>query len=407
MRIDAPPRGTQGRGAMISVAEAVDRILALATPLGTEAVPLAQAAGRVMMAPVVATRAQPPFAASAMDGYAIAASEAQPGARLRVVGTARAGERFGAAVGPGAAVRIFTGAPLPDGTDHVVIQEDVDVDGDTITLREVGGTNVRPAGADFAAGARLEAPRRLRPVDLALMAAMNVAEVTVARRPEVALIATGDELVMPGSTPGPDQIIASNVFALKAMAEAEGARTRLLPIARDSLDSLETVLELAEGADVVVTIGGASVGDHDLVARATAARGFAPAFWKIAMRPGKPLMAGRIGGALMLGLPGNPVSAIVCGHVFLLPALRALQGLTDVAPRPVPARLGAAVAENGPRAHYMRATLRPGTPLPVATPYASQDSALLSLLAEAGALVIRPPHAPALPEGAEVDILPL
>ncbi len=392
---------------MIPVEEALERVLALSSPLGSEQVALAQAAGRVMTAPAVAARAQPPFPASAMDGYAMAASEARPGARLYVVGMARAGERFGAAVGPGAAVRIFTGAPMPEGTDHVVIQEDVDRAGDTITLREVGPANVRPAGADFAAGSRLEAPRRLRPVDLALLAAMNVGEVTVARRPEVALIATGDELVMPGTAPGPDQIVASNIFGLKAMAEAEGATVRLLPIARDRAKSLDTVLDLAEGADVIVTIGGASVGEHDLVAGALGARGFAPAFWKIAMRPGKPLMAGQLGGALMLGLPGNPVSAIVCGHLFLLPALRALQGLTEVAPQPVPARLGRAVVENGPRAHYMRATLRPGRPLPVATPFDSQDSAILSLLAEAGALVIRPPRAPALPEGAEVEVLPL
>ncbi|MGY6411260.1 MAG: molybdopterin molybdotransferase MoeA [Alkalilacustris sp.] len=392
---------------MIPVAEALERVLALATPLGSETVPLAQAAGRVMTAPAVALRGQPPFPASSMDGYAMAATDARPGARLRVVGTARAGARFGAALGPGTAVRIFTGAPLPEGADHVVIQENVEADGDRITLRAVGPSHVRPAGLDFAAGSRLDPPRRLRPVDLALLAAMNVAEVTVARRPEVALIATGDELVMPGTDPGPDQILASNIFALKAMVEAEGARTRLLPIARDSLDSLETVLGLAEDADVVVTIGGVSVGAHDLVAEAARARGLAQAFWKIAMRPGKPLMAGRMGEALMLGLPGNPVSALVCGHLFLLPALRALQGLDDVAPRPRPARLGCAVGENGPRAHYMRAALRPGTPLPVATPFENQDSALLGLLAQAGALVIRPPHAPALPEGAEVDILPL
>lgn len=392
---------------MIPVEEALARMLALIAPLDVEEVALAAGAGRVLRIAAVADRAQPPFACAAMDGYAMDAQAARPGARLRVAGVARAGERFDAAVAPGVAVRIFTGAPMPEGTDHVVIQEDVSADGDMITLHEVGAAHVRPLGADFPAGARMDPPRRLRPVDLALLAAMNVPRVGVSRRPEVALIATGDELVMPGARPGRDQITASNLYALSAMVEAEGARARILPIARDTLESLDTVLELATGADLIVTIGGASVGEHDLVVQAAAARGLDLSFWKIAMRPGKPLMAGRLGSALMLGLPGNPVSAIVCGHLFMLPALRALQGLSDVAPRPIAARLGSPVEANGPRAHYMRARLVADSPLPVVTPMASQDSARLALLAEAGALVIRPPLAPALPEGAEVTCLPL
>lgn len=392
---------------MIPVAEALARVLALCRPLPAEPVPLAEAAGRVMLEDARASRAQPPFAAAAMDGYALAAAEAGRGNRLRVIGQAQAGAGFAGRVGRGEAVRIFTGAPMPDGADHVVIQEDADRDGDTVRLRETGAANVRPAGADFPAGHVLAAPRRLRPAELALLAAMHIPEVRAARRPEVALIATGDELVMPGEPAGPDQIAASNAFALKAMAEAEGARTRLLPIARDTAASLSTVLGLADGADIVVTIGGASVGDHDLVGSVAAEMGLDRAFWKIAMRPGKPLMAGRLGDALLLGLPGNPVSAIVCGHLFLLPALRAMQGLPDPAPRPQPARLGCDLPANGPRTHYMRARLAPGGGLPLIIPGDRQDSALLTVLSDASALLIRPAYAPAADAGTKVEFLPL
>jgi molybdopterin molybdotransferase len=235
---------------------------------------------------------------------------------------------------------------------------------------------------------------------------MNVAQVTVARRPIVALIATGDELVMPGEDPRPDQIIASNAFALKAMAEAEGAEARLLPIARDTEADLRTVLDLARGADLIVTIGGASVGDHDLVARVAEGMGLERAFYKIAMRPGKPLMAGRLAGTPMLGLPGNPVSAIVCGHLFLLPLLRAMQGLP---PGPFPRRavLTQAVGPTGPRTHYMRARLSGGLHLPGIAPFDRQDSALLRILTEADALLIRPLGDGARQPGEEVAYLPL
>jgi molybdopterin molybdotransferase len=326
-----------------------------------------------------------------MDGYAVQ-GPVQPGQVFRVIGTAQAGASHPGPVGPGEALRIFTGAPVPRGANRVVIQEDVTPDGDRITLGNMldQGHNIRPAGNDFAAGHRLAAPRRLRPADLALLAAMNCPAPTCARQPVVALIATGDELVMPGTEPGPDQIVASNLFALKAMAEGEGARVRMLPIARDTEAALAEVLALAKGADVVVTIGGASVGDHDLVARVAGAMGLERAFYKIAMRPGKPLMAGRLGDAVMLGLPGNPVSAIVCGHLFLLPLLRALQGLPDPAPVMRRAVLGCDLPPNGPRAHYMRATLTTGDGLPRITPYAAQDSSLLVPLAGADALLVRP-----------------
>lgn len=391
---------------MIPVAEAQARLLALCAPLPAEPVALAEAAGRVLAEDMVARRDQPPFAASAMDGYALRSADAAPGATLRVIGTAAAGHRFTGTVGQGEAVRIFTGAPVPEGADRVVVQEDTEAGEGRVTLLPgilEGGSHIRPQGADFAQGTRIPAPRRLRPADLALAAAMNLPTLTCTRHPEVAILATGDELVMPGDAPGPDQIVASNLFALKAMAEAEGARVRLLPIARDREASLQAALALADGADLTVTIGGASVGDHDLVAGVAEGMGFAPAFWKIAMRPGKPLMAGRFRDGLMLGLPGNPVSAIVCGHLFLLPALRALQGLPEPLPRPLTGVLGAGLEANGPRAHYMRARLSDGRLLP----FASQDSALLGVLAQADALVVRDPNAPAAAAGDTVAYLPL
>ncbi len=386
---------------MTTVAEALDALFALARPLATERVRLVEAAGRVLAEPVVAERNQPPFAAAAMDGYALKGIEAEPGAMFKVIGTSAAGARFEGTVGAGQAVRIFTGAPVPVGTDRVIIQEDVDRDGDLITLhRELDrGPYVRPLGMDFAIGATLKAPKVLDARDLALIAAMNHAEVTVTRRPEVALIATGDELVMPGETPGPDQIIASNAFGLKAMIEQAGARARLLPIARDNVESLRTIFGLAEGADLVVTIGGASVGDHDLVAPVAAELGMEPSFYKVAMRPGKPLMAGRLGNSLMVGLPGNPVSAMVCGTIFILPMLRAMLGLgAHPAPRHA-ARLAVALPANGAREHYMRANLGPEG----IRPLARQDSAMLSILHKANALLVRPAGDPARAAGDLVD----
>ncbi len=390
---------------MISVSEALARVLALAAPLPTEAVPLADAAGRVLAEDAVATRAQPPFDASAMDGYALRGAEVAAGASFDVIGEAAAGAGFSGTLGAGQAVRIFTGAPVPEGADHVVIQEDVARDGDRITLLPTlgQGTNIRPKGGDFGAGDRVTAPRRLRPSDLALIAAMNVATLTVIRRPEVAIIGTGDELVMPGTAPGPDQIVASNLFGLKAMIEAEGGRARLLPIARDTNASLKATFALAEGADLVVTIGGASVGEHDLVAGVAQSLGVEMAFHKVAMRPGKPLMSGRMGKTAMLGLPGNPVSALVCGKVFLMPMLRAMQGLPDPIAAPLTATLGTDLPANGPRAHYMRARLVDGT----ITPFDRQDSSLLSILSEANALLIRQPADGPITRGRDVPYLPL
>jgi molybdopterin molybdotransferase len=367
-------------------------------------VPLAEAAGRVLARGVAATRDQPPFAASAMDGYAIADTPA-PGTVLTVIGEAAAGHGFGGRVGPGQAVRIFTGAPVPEGATRVIMQEDVTRAGDRITLGEsIGaGDNIRPAGGDFRAGRVMAAPRRLRPADLALLASMNIARVPVRRRPQVALVATGDELVMPGDEPGPDQIVASNAFGLKALFEARGARARLLPIARDTRTSLETVLTLAEGCDLLVTIGGASVGDHDLVARLGPELGIDRAFYKVAMRPGKPLMAGRMGDAAMVGLPGNPVSAMVCGHVFIVPMIDAMLGLGAGPAARRTAPLAAPLPANGPREHYMRARLTEAG----IRAEDKQDSSLLSILAEADALLVRPPDDPPREPGETVAYLPI
>ena len=390
---------------MISVDEALSHLFSLVAPLERESVPLQEAAGRILADPATARRDQPPFPASAMDGYAVRADDVTPGARIEVIGEAAAGHGFPGNVKPGQAVRIFTGAPVPEGADRVVIQEDVTRGGDTITLgdRLDEGPHIRRKGIDFATGDTIDAPRLLTPSDIALLAAMNIPQVSVTRKPVVALISTGDELVMPGDDPGPDQIIASNTFGLKAMLEQMGASARLLPIARDNTASLETAFDLAEGADLVVTIGGASVGDHDLVGDVAASLGMERSFYKVKMRPGKPLMAGRMGRAAMVGLPGNPVSAMVCGHVFLAPMIRLMLGLPAApAPRRT-ARLAQDIPANGPREHYMRATLTDGELIPAER----QDSSLLSVLARANALMIRPPDDPARAKGDRIDYLPL
>ncbi|MEL7149412.1 MAG: gephyrin-like molybdotransferase Glp [Pseudomonadota bacterium] len=384
---------------MITVDEALAHVFALAAPLDTETVPLRAATGRVLAEPVVAQRAQPPFRASIMDGYAVAGDAKS----YHVVGETAAGGPALEHLELGQAVRVFTGAPVPDGATRVVIQEDVVRENDTISLNANADTQlyIRDIGRDFNVGDDIAAPRRVTPALVALAAAMNAPEVTVSRRPKVAFIATGSELVMPGETPDPSQIVASNGFALSAMAEAEGAEARLLPIAADTKESLEAAFALTEGADLIVTIGGASVGDYDLVGAVAANLGLDQAFYKIAMRPGKPLMAGRLNGTPMLGLPGNPVSSIVCGHIFMRPLLRAMQGLPA---EPLPVQTGvlaAPIGPNGPRQHYMRATLNAGA-LTVAD---RQDSALLSVLAEANALVVRPPHDPEKAAGSVVSFI--
>lgn len=377
---------------MISVDAALSALFALVNKLETEHVPLRYAAGRMLSDDVTANRTQPPFAASSMDGYAVRGAEVEPDAMFKVIGEAAAGHQFDGSVGAGQAVRIFTGAPLPEDADFIVIQEDVERRGDLITLRaDVGSKdNIRPAGGDFHAGSQMTAPRLLRPVDVALLAAMNIPSVPVARKPRVAILATGDELVQPGETPAPDQIVASNSYGLAAMFEEAGAEVRLLPIARDTEAALKQGFTLARGADLIVTIGGASVGDHDLVAPVAQSMGLETSFYKVAMRPGKPLMAGRLQDTAMIGLPGNPVSAMVCGAIFVLPMLRKMLGLGEAGAPTLEAPLATDLAANGPRAHYMRARLVDGK----IHPEQRQDSSLLSVLATANALLVRPVEDP-------------
>jgi molybdopterin molybdotransferase len=388
---------------MISVEQALDNLFTIAPTMGTEWVTLDNANGRVMIAPVVAKRDQPPFTSSAMDGYAMRRGDVAIGNRLRVIGEAAAGHRFTGPVNAGEAVRIFTGAPLPTDTDFVVIQEDVTRDGEHITINEnLGqGANTRQQGADFKAGQTVDAPRRLGPKDIVLLAAMNIDRVQVSRRPDVALISTGDELVFPGENPNQDQIIASNTFGLAALINDAGARARILPIARDNIASLNTALDLAQGADVIITIGGASVGDHDLVGKVIAERGVDQSFYKVAMRPGKPLMAGKLDNAVMVGLPGNPVSAMVCGIIFLVPMLKKMLGQPAQAAKRYQGVLTHNLPANGPREHYMRAILDAGK----VTLADRQDSALLSVLTTADALVVRQPNAPAAQVGDAVDYI--
>ena len=388
---------------MISVSEALDACFALVSPLNTEKVALRDAAGRILAAPHAATRNQPPFAASAMDGYAVKSVELQPQAQFLVVGESAAGARYSGKLRPGQCVRIFTGAPLPEGCDHVVIQEDTTRQGNVITLNiEIESKdNIRPAGNDFTDGFTLDGPRILTPGNIALLAAMNHANITVTRKPIVALLATGDELVQPGETPGDDQIIASNSYGLKALIEAHGGEARLLPIARDNETSLRQGFELCEGADLIVTLGGASVGDHDLVRPVATSMGMEPAFYKVAMRPGKPLMAGKIANTPMIGLPGNPVSSMACAHIFIIPVLRRMLGF-DAAPMArKTAILTGDLYANGPREHYMRGRIEDGA----LTIFSRQDSALLSVYADANALAVIPPSSPALPAGTEVEYI--
>lgn len=390
---------------MISVEEAHGLVLALAgTPEG-EPLPLDQAAGRVLLKPAISRMTQPPFTAAAMDGYAYRSVDA--GQSLRVIGESAAGHPWSGEATPGSAIRIFTGAPVPVGFDRVEMQENTLRDGDVLTiLTPSTGPHIRARGCDFAEGDRMEAGRRLSAADIGLLAAMNIPTVTVARRPKVAILAGGDELVPLGSTPASGQIISSNDLAIAALARASGAEVTILPLAADSEDSLRDRFAQAAGSDLLVTIGGASVGDHDLIARVAESIGMDRAFHKIAMRPGKPLMAGHMAGTAMLGLPGNPVSAITCAILFMQPLIMRMQGLDGkLALRR--ARLAAPLPPEGNRQHYLRARLDEGEDLPSITPFDNQDSSLLSILSQADALLIRPPHDPARKAGALMDYLPL
>jgi molybdopterin molybdotransferase len=399
--------------ALLSVAEALERVLAQAEPLPVDEIPLAEADGLVLALDLAARRTQPPADVSAMDGYAVRAADAESApARLRVIGEVAAGRPFAAAIGPGEAARIFTGGVLPQGSDTVVVQELTRRDGAYVEVQRSTqkGRNVRLQGLDFRQGDHL-LPRghRLTPRDLQLVAGMNHPLVPVHRRPKLALFATGDELVPPGAEPGPGQIVYSNGFALTALARQEGADIVDLGVVGDKLEPTVAAIRdaLNLGADILVTTGGASVGEYDFVNRAFSAEGAALSFWKIAMRPGRPLMYGRLGSMHMLGLPGNPVSSYVCAFLFLLPLIRRLSGRTDLTAPTEPALLGCNLPENDERADYLRASLRETADGLVATPFPIQDSSMMVPLAEADCLVIREPHAPAAKAGSRCEIVKL
>lgn len=403
---------------LISVEDALGRILAsVEKPVAAESVPLVACAGRTLAEDVAALRNQPPFAASAMDGYAARSADlATIPTTLQVIGESAAGSRLSTPVGPMQAARIFTGAPLPEGADAVVLQEDTERSGDRVTVKVPSrpGAHIRGAGLDFREGETLlKAGLRLDTRHVALAAAMGHGTLSVRRRPRVALLATGDELVRPGEAVGPDQITASSLPATALLVEKAGGEAVDLGIARDNFESLEERIGAARKAeaDILVTLGGASVGEHDLVQKALARQGMDLGFWRVAIKPGKPLMHGRLGSTLLLGLPGNPVSSLVCAILFLVPAIRALSGDPQAEEAPTEsAHLGTDLPANGPRQDYMRASLtlsndKPG--LPVATPQPLQDSSVLSVLAASDALLVRPPHAPAARAGEACKIVRL
>ncbi|MGO4571718.1 molybdopterin molybdotransferase MoeA [Microvirga sp. 2TAF3] len=408
---------------LISVEEALSRILAgIPGPVESKRVPLSACAGRTLAEDVVALRDQPPFPASAMDGYALRSADSpQAPSTLTVIGTSAAGHRFHGTVGAGQAVRIFTGAPVPEGADAVILQEDAQAHGDRVTITEAPRPqrHIRPAGLDFKAGeALLHVGRRLDARHIALAAAMGHGALNVRRRPRAALLATGDELVRPGEEAGPDQITASSLPATALMVEKAGGEPIDLGIAHDTLESLEERIQAAldAQADILVTLGGASVGEHDLVQKALARQGMSLGFWRVALKPGKPLMHGRLGSTLLLGLPGNPVSSLVCSVLFLIPAIRALCGDPQAGADPTEtALLGTDLPANGDRQDYMRASLSGQEietetgrlTISVATPHARQDSSMLGILERSDALLVRPPQAPATAAGSPCRIVRL
>ena len=406
---------------LLPVVDALERILATIPLMAGEEAPVSAALGRVTAEPVRSRRTQPPVAMSAMDGYAVRAPDvATVPVTLTRVGSAPAGGSHDGTLEAGQTVRIFTGGPVPDGADAIVIQEDVDAesehDGARITVRESAsaGRYIRPAGLDFKAGdVGIAAGRAITARDVGLAAAMNVPWIIVRRRPKVAILATGDEIVRPGEPIGPNQIVSSNSYALSALVRACGGDPVVLGIAPDTIEGIQQLVRGAQGVDLVLTTGGASVGEHDLVQKALGAEAFGPGglevdFWRIAMRPGKPLIFGKVGGTPMLGLPGNPVSTLVCGMIFVKPAIEAMLGLKRDTSPPIRARLGDALAENDQRQDYLRATLTmDDNGERTATPFNRQDSSMLARLAQADCLIVRPAHDPARAAGEWMEILPL
>ena len=398
----------------LSVREAQTRILDGVLACDTETVAIEQALGRVSGGPICAKLTQPPFDASAMDGYAVRACDvATLPRKLKVIGQAAAGHQFAGSVGAGEAVRIFTGGVVPSGADAIVIQENTLRDGDVVVVLE--GTldrgHIRARGGDFKSGETLiDAGVRLGPSHLTLCAAMGHALVSVRRRPVVAILATGDELVPPGAEPAAGQIVASNAVGIAGLLWQAGGEPRLMGIARDTRDSLSEKILQAGDADVLVTIGGASVGDHDLVGPVLSEAGMALDFWKIAMRPGKPLLFGRLGSQRVVGVPGNPVSSLICTRVFVVPLVRALLGLAPAIEfERIYARVASPLSKNGPREHYMRAVLsRQGdSGESTVETIASQDSSLMVPLVRSNCLIVRESGAKAVSSGEFVPVLKL
>lgn len=393
---------------LLPVEDALAAILARVPAVTPETVDLASASGRVLAAPINATHDQPPFNASAMDGYAMRAADVAPDAWLDVIGMSQAGAGFAGIVGPGQAVRIFTGAPVPQGADTVIMQEEAVRDGDRVRFTAPArlGHSIRPRGNDFAAGNVLvSAGTRLAPMQIAVAAAANCAAVDVARRPRIALLATGDELVLPGTPLGPDQIVASNSFGLAPLLAPFASAVTDFGIVADDVSRLRATLTRAfdDAPDILITIGGASVGEHDLVQDVLKDLGVTLDFWRINMRPGKPLMFGTRGKTLVFGLPGNPVSAMVTAIVFILPALRHWLGQSQPAPWRLP--LLAPTPPNTARRHFMRAQLVHTANGPALMPIAQTDSGHTSSLAQADMLIIQPEHDPGQPVGALVDAI--
>ena len=396
---------------MLPVEDARKRILEGFAPLGAEQISVADALGRVLAEDVIARVTKPPMAVSAMDGYAVRAGDVQKTpVRLRQVGYVQAGKSHDREVGAGECVRIFTGGPMPTGTDTIVVQENVDASGEWITVKENTPERryVRPAGLDFKEGEPgIKAGRRLTARDVGLIGVMNVPWIMVHRRPRVAILSSGDEIVMPGDPIGRNQFVSANGLALAALVSATGGLPYSLGIAADTPEAVQAAGNAATGADLLVTTGGASVGEHDLIRSALAKTGLDIDFWQIAVRPGKPLMFGRMGGTRVIGLPGNPVSAMVCAILFLRPAVEAMQGIPFVQKPPVMATLGVDLPANDKREDYLRSELkREADGRLVAVPFPVQDSSMITRLARADCLVIRAPHAPPLKAGNLVEILP-
>jgi molybdopterin molybdotransferase len=396
---------------VISVEEARARILADLRPTPAEIVPLADSWARVSATDIRSRLTQPPRDVSAMDGFSLRAADGALGAALRIVGSAPAGHPWPGTVGPGEAIRIFTGSVVPDGADAILLQEDATAAGDEVTVNEAvtAGRHIRRAGQDFAAHDILvPAGKHLNARDIGLIAAGNHPWVAVHRRPRVAILATGDEIALPGDPLPPGGIVSSNSHALAALVRSCGGAPMVLPIAPDDTDAIAAAADAATGCDLLITSGGASVGAHDLVQGALKSRGMTLDFWKIAMRPGKPLMHGNLRGVPVLGLPGNPVSSLITAILFVRPAVRRLTGRAGDGLAPSRALLGADLPANDHRADHLRARLATDAEgRPVATAFSRQDSAMIRLLSAADALILRPPHAPASPSGADVPIIRL